>query len=57
MNDKTRGTLQMTVAMLISLNGVAWVIALVEAGVAAIAATTGVHVSVMVRDRLRHHGS
>jgi len=40
-------------AVLISLNVVAWVIALVEAGVAATAATTGVHVGVAVRDRIR----
>ena len=40
--------------MLIALNVVAWIIALVEAGVAAIAATTGVHVGVIVRDRIRH---
>lgn len=44
-----------TVFMLISLNVVAWVVALIEAGVAAIAATTGVHVSVMLRDQLRRH--
>jgi hypothetical protein len=40
-------------ALLISLNVVAWVIALVEAGVAATAATTGVHVGIAVRDRIR----
>jgi Domain of unknown function (DUF4395) len=42
-----------TLAVLISLNVVAWIIALVEAGVAATAATTGVHVGVAVRDRIR----
>jgi len=42
-----------TLSMLIGLNLVSWVIALVEAGVAAIAATTGVHVGVAVRDRIR----
>src|SRR4051794_5129564 len=36
-------------AVLISLNVVAWIIALVEAGIAATAATTGVHVGVAVR--------
>jgi hypothetical protein len=40
-------------AVLISLNVVAWIIALIEAGVAATAATTGVHVGVAVRDRIR----
>jgi hypothetical protein len=40
-------------ALLISLNVVAWIIALIEAGVAATAATTGVHVGVAVRDRIR----
>ena len=40
-------------AFLISLNVVAWIISLVEAGIAATAATTGVHVGVAVRDRLR----
>lgn len=42
-----------TVALLISLNVVSWIIALAEAGAAATAATTGVHVGVAVRDRLR----
>ena len=42
-----------TLAMVIGLNAVAWIIALVEAGVAAVAATTGVHLGVMVRDRIR----
>lgn len=40
-------------ALLISLNVVAWAVALVESGVAATAATTGVHVGVAVRDRIR----
>jgi hypothetical protein len=44
-----------TLTMLISLNVVSWVIALVEAGAAATAATTGVHVGVAVRERLRRH--
>jgi len=44
-----------TAALLISLNVVSWVIALAEAGAAATAATTGVHVGVAVRDRLRRH--
>jgi hypothetical protein len=42
-----------TLALLISLNVVSWVIALAEAGVAATAATTGVHVGIAVRDRIR----
>ena len=42
-----------TLALLISLNVVSWVIALAEAGAAATAATTGVHVGVSVRERLR----
>lgn len=42
-----------TLALLLSLNVVSWVIALVEAGVAATAATTGVHVGIAVRDRIR----
>lgn len=41
-------------ALLISLNVVAWIVGLAEAGVAATAATTGVHVGVAVRDRIRH---
>lgn len=41
-------------AVLISLNVVAWIIALVEAGIAVVAATTGVHVGVTARDRIRH---
>jgi hypothetical protein len=44
-----------TLAMIISLNVVSWVIALAEAGAAATAATTGVHVGVAVRDRLHRH--
>jgi hypothetical protein len=40
-------------ALLISLNVVAWVIALVVAGIAATAATTGVHVGIAVADRIR----
>jgi hypothetical protein len=42
-----------TLALVISLNVVSWVIALAEAGAAATAATTGVHVGIAVRDRLR----
>ena len=33
--------------------GIAWIVTLAEAGVAAVAATTGVHLGVEVRDRLR----
>ena len=42
-----------TLALLIALNVVVWIIALVEAGIAAVAATTGVHLGVVVRDRMR----
>lgn len=43
-----------TLALLVTLNVLAWIIALAEAGVAAVAATTGVHLGVVVRDRIRH---
>jgi hypothetical protein len=42
-----------TLALLIALNAVVWIIALVEAGIAAVAATTGFHLGVVVRDRIR----
>ena len=42
-----------TLLLVISLGGIAWIVALAEAGVAAVAATTGVHLGVMLRDRLR----
>jgi len=42
-----------TLALLISLNAVSWVIALAAAGVAATAATTGVHLGLRVRDLIR----
>ena len=42
-----------TVCLLIDLGGVAWIVALVEAGIAAVAATTGVHLGVLARDQLR----
>lgn len=42
-----------TLAVLITLNAFAWIIALVVAGVAAVAATTGVHLGVVIRDRMR----
>ena len=45
-----------TVTLLIGLGLVAWVIALTEAGVAATAATTGVHLAVMLRDRFHRRG-
>jgi hypothetical protein len=41
-----------TVCILIDLGGIAWFVALVEAGIAAVAATTGVHFGVLARDRL-----
>ena len=42
-----------TLCLLISLGGIAWIVALAEAGVAAVAATTRVHLGVMLRDRLK----
>jgi hypothetical protein len=42
-----------TLFLLVGLPGLAWVVALAEAAVAAVAATTGVHVAVSVRDRLK----
>jgi hypothetical protein len=44
-----------TLLIVIGLGGVAWVVALLEAGVAAVAATTGVHLGVTARDRFRKH--
>jgi len=41
------------VCLLIGLGGVAWLMMLVEGGVAAIAATTGVHLGVIARERFR----
>jgi hypothetical protein len=43
-----------TLFLLIGLGGLAWIVTLVEAGVAAVAATTGAHLGVEVRDRFRH---
>ncbi len=45
-----------TLLILVGLGGVAWVVTLAEAGVAAVAATTGVHLGVTVLDRLRRLG-
>lgn len=45
-----------TLLILIRLGGVAWVVTLGEAGVAAIAATTGVHLGVTARERFRKNG-
>jgi hypothetical protein len=42
-----------TLCLLLSLGGIAWIVALAEAGVAAVAATTGVHLGVTLRDRFR----
>ncbi len=42
-----------TFCLLIGLGGVAWVFTLLEGGVAAVAATTGVHLGVEMLDRLR----
>lgn len=42
-----------TLSLLIGLGGFAWILALAEALVAVVAATTGVHLAVSIRDRLR----
>ncbi|HTD50535.1 MAG TPA: DUF4395 family protein [Acidimicrobiia bacterium] len=42
-----------TVCLLVGLGGLAWIVTLVEAGVAAVAATTGAHLGVALRDRFR----
>ena len=42
-----------TACILIDLGGIAWIVALGEAGIAAVAATTGVHLGVIARDQLR----
>lgn len=42
-----------TLCMLIGLDAVAWIVALTEAGIAAVAATTGVHLGLIIRDRIR----
>jgi hypothetical protein len=44
-----------TLCLVISLGGIAWIVALAEAGVAAVAATTGVHLGVTLRDRFKRH--
>lgn len=40
-----------TVCILVGLGGLGWLVTLVEAGVATVAATTGAHLGVAVRDR------
>jgi Domain of unknown function (DUF4395) len=45
-----------TVTMLIGVDLVAWVIALTEAGIAVTAATTGVHIAEMLRERFHRRG-
>jgi hypothetical protein len=42
-----------TVCLLIGLGGFAWIVALGEAGVAAVAATTGAYLGVVIRERMR----
>jgi uncharacterized protein DUF4395 len=42
-----------TLCLLIGLGGFAWIFTLVEGLVAAVAATTGVHLGVWIRDQLR----
>ena len=42
-----------TLCLLIGLGGFAWIITLVEGLVAAVAATTGMHLGVWIRDQLR----
>lgn len=43
-----------TLFLLIGLGGVAWIVTLAEGGVAAVAATTGVHLGVVALERIRH---
>jgi hypothetical protein len=45
-----------TLCLLIGINLLAWIFTLAEGGVAAVAATTGVHLGVVVRDRIRRAG-
>jgi hypothetical protein len=45
-----------TLALLIGLGPITWIVALATAGIAAVAATTGVHIGVTVRDQLRRRG-
>jgi hypothetical protein len=40
--------------LLIGLGGFAWILAVVEGLIAAVAATTGLHLGVWIRDQLRH---
>jgi hypothetical protein len=42
-----------TLCLLIGIGLIAWIVTLIEGGVAAVAATTGVHLGVVVRDRIR----
>jgi len=44
-----------TILLLIGLGGVAWIVTLLEGGVAAVAATTGVHLGLVALDRIRRH--
>jgi hypothetical protein len=45
-----------TLCLLIGLGGFAWILAVVEGLIAAVAATTGLHLGVWIRDQLRHRG-
>ena len=45
-----------SLSLLIGLAGFAWILAVAEGLVAAVAATTGIHLGVTVRDRLRRRG-
>jgi hypothetical protein len=42
-----------TLCLLIGLGAIAWIMTLAEGGVAAVAATTGVHLGIVARDRIR----
>jgi hypothetical protein len=44
-----------TLLLLIGLGGIAWIVTLAEGGVAAVAATTGVHLGLVALDRMRRH--
>ena len=45
-----------SLCLLIGLGGFAWILAVAEGLIAAVAATTGLHLGVWIRDQLRHRG-
>jgi len=42
-----------TFFLLVGVGAIAWIVTLAEGGVAAVAATTGIHVGIVARDRIR----